>query len=287
MSTRAIEVAILLSFLGASMTMARNAEVSVVPIELNVVGSGGVAGPVRGGVVTVRGDGHLSTHEIQEGRFGLVLPEGVYELMLSKLGYYDVVVSGVKIEKRQAGNQIKTLRVQMVPRLRFVQDSLVTGPRYVEAPPLTAAFRSEDPAVVGHAARGILTITNVGDIPQVLPLEPLEPVPGETPNEAWAMSVSLEIEGLRAAYYGTFACNPLHDCHMLRPGESVEIPIHLLSRRSYGRGRIEPTTWGGSGVFAAIVELYIAHPSPEGELQPTHTRSIRNELWLTILEGPQ
>lgn len=264
------------------------ANVPLAPLRIQVVDDQGA----RLGGVEVRVLG-AETEEVLvtpwDGDLAVEKSPGTYDLRFSLNDYYDLVVRGVEIapipEPRTGSSPASHLRVMMIPKVHFERDLVIVGPTYVEAPLLRVSFQATNP-VENQQARGTVTITNVGDQAQIVPL-------GRefkwTP-ETLLMRLQVEIEGSDVWYDQPFVCEPSKKtCRELQPGQSVDVPIELQSRASYGRPEWQPARWDAGGEpLDGVVRAYLVYPESGGdpERRGAYTREVEAAFEVTVNPGP-
>lgn len=228
------------------------------------------------------------------GRFDLDLPPAVYDIAFTRLGYYDLELRGVEIEIPDSPRRIdrlEPLRVMMQPRRDLTAEPESATPLVVHPPSLEISFRTTKPPVRSIAASGLVTFTNVGETPMLLPLE--QDFEWQ-PDRTLVVRLMLEIEGTDVAFDEYFGCGSLRldrsvtprrpvfqRCRRLAPGESAEVPVRLSSKLGYSVGLSRPAIWGDSGSYEGRVAASFIQPHSEDGAPPV-SREIESAFELTI-----
>ncbi len=216
------------------------------------------------------------------GLLELELSPETYDFAFTRAGYYDLELRGVRIEIPDSPlriEELEPLRVMMHPRLDLDAEPENTQPLYLDAPSMKIAFRPTKPPIRATKARGMVTLTNTGTAPILLPVEhDFRWRPGQT----LVLRIMLGVENTDIALDEHFGCRPTGgSCRRLAPGESVDVPVELRSERLYSAGLSSPALWGEAGRYEGTISAYLIHPY-ELEEQPTYSRRVEAPFQVSI-----
>lgn len=240
--------------------------------------------PLGNAEAVMRGGGqewHASTG--LEGRCTFNVANGTYDLLLKHPDFYETIIRGIEVNvPADPADRVAPgpLRVLMQRKLSFEKDLSIVGPTYVPPPPVAVDFRARPAAKPNRPAQGVVTLTNNGTEPVIVPLRR----DYEWSADLLLMRIYFGSEGTDLFYDEPLACLPDVDCRSLLPGESVDIELDLYSRSGYAAGQKKAAVWPSDRLLEARIGLYWMLPREDPDSRPTYTRAIERSVSIPLDE---
>lgn len=225
-----------------------------------------------------------TTFTDERGEFRIRLPVSTYDAEFEMDGFHKVVIKNIRVEEEP----IDTVFAALVPAHPLIIKHYASGhPKKVPAPPLGISFALSPPVQKGTPMKGIVTITNEGNEPVLIPTRPRDNNyrPEHLLLEVY-LHTSREIPEQGGPYdvivFATFLCLPDGgNCKKLEPGQQVSLTVDFLKRSGYGADNIEIYRYDVDAEFTGQLGISFVLPKPPDEVG-TRTERIRKDVAFEI-----